>query len=195
MFDLLGDASISIKNGSSVVLDKNCSFDSFVTFSGNCLVSSGTKISSGVVLENTNVGINNTIRPYSIITNTTVESNNILGPFCFIRDQSLIKNSCIIGAHVEMTRSTISNNVKISHKAFIGDAWIGENVVIGAGTIFCNWNGSEHCLSEVGSNTLIGSGTLIISPVKIGSHCTIGAGSVVSKDVPRQSRFIQKRSN
>ena len=83
--------------------------------------------------------------------------------------------------------------MKISHHAFVGDANIGERTIIGAGVVFCNFDGSSRQSSEVGVDTLVGSGTLIVSPVSIGARVVIGAGSVVSKNIEDDERFVQSR--
>ena len=71
------------------------------------------------------------------------------GPFLFVRDNNFIENNSIMGAHTEIVRSKISSNVKISHRTFIADANISENVIIGAGVIFCNFNGEKKCISSI----------------------------------------------
>ena len=85
--------------------------------------------------------------------------------------------------------------MKISHQAFIGDMEINENSIIGANCVSCNYSNGKRYLSIVGKNTLIGAGSLLVSPLVIGNNVVIGAGSVVLKDIKNNAKFIQKRTN
>ena len=162
-------------------------------FQGESSISNGVIIESGSILENVFVNKGTNIRPYSIIRNCSLGKKNIIGPFCFLRDNSIIANECIVGSHVEMARSKIGNNVKISHQAFLGDVEVKDNVIIGAGVVFCNYDGKIHRNSIVEENVLLGSGTMIISPIKIGRNSKIAAASVVTKSLACDQLFIQRR--
>ncbi len=188
-----GSSNLMIEKNSSVLFSGVIELGSFVKFSGNCIIDDGNKIGNGCEFSDVKLNKNNTVRPYSLIENTVIGQRNILGPFCFIRDKTLIGDDCIVGAHLELARSKIANEVKISHQAFVGDAVIADEVVIGAGTIFCNWNGVSKQTSVIGRGTYIGSGTMIVSPVAIGDNVIIGAGSLVNKDIRDNQHFIQKR--
>ena len=96
-------------------------------------------------------------------------------------------------AHVEITRSWLGNGVKISHQAFVGDATLRDRVIIGAGVVFCNFDDGIRQSAEIKEDTTVGSGSLIISPVVVGSKVIIGAGSIVNKDIGDNERLIQKR--
>ena len=102
----------------------------------------------------------------SFIQNTNIDNSNIIGPFAYLRDNTNIKSNCIVGAYVEVARSLIHNKTYISHRAFIGDAKIGENTIIGAGVVFCNFNfkamKKEKIIIE--KNCKIGSNSTIIAP-------------------------------
>lgn len=115
----------------------------------------------------------------SIIENSKIKNNNIIGPFAYIRENTIIKNSCIIGAYVEITRSFIKNNNLISHRAFMGDAKFEIKNIIGAGTVFCNYNFKTNNKekSSIGSNCKIGSNSTIVAPVKIKSFTIIPAST------------------
>ena len=114
------------------------------------------------------------MRAYSILTGVIAGGGNLFGPFCFVRDDCVVGNDCILGAHVETTRSQFGNQVEISHRAFVGDAIIGDNVIIGAGVVFCNFDGQERQPTRVGSGVTIGSGSLLVPPVTIGDGVLIG---------------------
>ena len=189
-----GIDSISLDDNSTLKTNGNVKISSNVHFQGNCELDEGVTIDNGCVLKDAFIGNDSFVRPYSIIHSSRFGSNNIIGPFCFVRDKSMIENDCIVGSHVEVTRSNIKSNTKISHQAFIGDATIDEGVIIGAGVIFCNFNGIGSQSTSIGSNTLIGSGTMLIAPVTIGSNVIIGAGSIINKEVNKGEKVIQRRN-
>ena len=164
-----------------------------ITFSGNIILTEGVIVEQGSNLSNVSLGNENRIRPYSIISNVKAGKSNIFGPFCFIRDVVTIEDNCIIGAHVEVARSIIYSNVKISHHAFIGDATIESNVIVGANVIFCNFDGKERQTTFISSGVLLGSATLIISPIHVGENAVIAAWSIVNKNVLPDEKIIQKR--
>ena len=172
----------------------NISLGENISFSGDIILKDGAIVEQGSNLTNVCLGVDNKIRPYSILNNVNIGEHNIIGPFCFLRENVNIENNCIIGSHVEITRSSISSNVKISHYAFIGDAVIESDVVIGASVIFCNFDGKIKQNSYIAFGVFLGSATLIISPVKIGNNAIIGAGSVITKNILPNEKIIQKRS-
>lgn len=190
---LFGDDQLYMEEGASVTFSGRISLGRGVVFAGINRLDDGTTVASGCEIQNCTFGRANTIRPYSILTGVTAGKRNIFGPFCFVRDDCVVGDDCILGAHVEATRSSFANGVKISHRAFIGDASIGERTIIGAGVVFCNFDGERRQTSELASDVLIGSGTLLIAPVSIGAKAVVGAGSVVTKPVAQSERVLQKR--
>ena len=164
-----------------------------IHFRGKCFIGNEVSIDTGCILRNVTIGGRSNVRSYSVLENSIFGKDNIIGPFCFIRNKSLVSDNCIVGSHVEVARSNIGSNVKISHQAFIGDAIIEKSVIIGAGVVFCNYDGTDKKSSSVGQGSILGSGSMIVSPIKIGSNVVIGAGSTVTKDIKDNSRFIQKR--
>jgi bifunctional UDP-N-acetylglucosamine pyrophosphorylase/glucosamine-1-phosphate N-acetyltransferase len=187
--------SIFLGEMSSVTFSGQISLGANLKFTGKSIFNSGCIIDDGSIISNSIFGNNCHIRPYSLISGTQSGDGNIFGPFTFVRDNTFIENNSIMGAHTEIVRSEISSNVKISHRAFIADAKISENVIIGAGVIFCNFNGEKKYKSTISKSVTIGSGSLIISPVVIGESSIIAAGSVVNKDIKANKKFIQKRES
>jgi len=186
--DLFLEEEYSILFSGKITLGSNIKFSGHSVMLDECIVDDGSIISDSII------GSHCHIRPYSIINNTKAGARNIFGPFCFIRDDCLIQDDCILGAHIEMTRSNISSNVKISHRAFIADVSIGCNVIIGAGVIFCNFDGNKKCRSNVDPNVTIGSGSIIVSPVNIGESTVVGAGSIITKNIGPNTKIIQRRA-
>jgi len=182
-----------LEGESSVSFSGKITLGSNIKFSGHSVMLNECIVDDGSILSNAIIGSHCHIRPYSIIKNTKAGARNTFGPFCFIRDDCSIQDDCILGSHIEMTRSNISSNVKISHRAFIADASIGCNVIIGAGVIFCNYDGSKKCSSNIDPNVTIGSGSIIVSPVSIGESAVVGAGSIITKNIGPNTKIIQKR--
>ena len=185
--------NIFLTNGANLLCSGNITLGENILFSGNVILTEGVTVEQGSNLSNVTLGNKNLIRPYSIISNLKAGQMNIFGPFCFIRDEVTVEDNCIIGAHVEITRSLIHSNVKISHHAFIGDATIESSVIVGANVVFCNFDGKERQNSFISNGVLLGSATLIISPIHVGANAIIAAGSIINKDVLPQEKVIQKR--
>ena len=115
-----------------------------------------------------------------------------VGPFARIRPKTVLHSGARIGNFVEVKNSQIGKNSKANHLAYIGDATIGENCNIGAGTIFCNYDGFNKFKSTVGNEVFIGSNSTIISPVEVSKGTIIGAGSVVVKSTQGDSLVIAR---
>jgi bifunctional UDP-N-acetylglucosamine pyrophosphorylase/glucosamine-1-phosphate N-acetyltransferase len=164
-----------------------------VSFFGDCSLRGDLTVDSGSILTSVSLGAGSRVRPYSILTDVAAGARNLFGPFCFIRDHCVIADDCILGAHVEAARSSFASGVKVSHRAFVGDARVGARTIIGAGVVFCNYDGAGRQGSAVGAGVTLGSGVLLVSPVTIGDDAVIGAGATITRDVPAGARIIQKR--
>ena len=101
-------------------------------------------------------------------------------------------NGVKVGNFVEIKKATIEAGAKISHLSYIGDARVGENANIGAGTITCNYNGYEKFFTDIGKNAFIGSNTALVAPVKVGDGAIVGAGSTITKDVERDALSVTR---
>jgi bifunctional UDP-N-acetylglucosamine pyrophosphorylase/glucosamine-1-phosphate N-acetyltransferase len=184
---------IYLESGASVSFEGETTLGPEVVLAGACAFLGPTRIDNGSVLTNVRFGRGNIVRAYSILADVVVGDRNLFGPFCFIRDNCRVADDCILGAHVETTRSTFDTGVKISHRAFVGDAKVGGQTVIGAGVVFCNFDGKSRQLTTVGARVTVGSGSLLVPPLTIGEDATIAAGSTVTKDVAAATKLIQKR--
>jgi bifunctional UDP-N-acetylglucosamine pyrophosphorylase/glucosamine-1-phosphate N-acetyltransferase len=184
----------AIDPGGSVLFRGGVTVMSGVRFRGSCVIGDDVVIDTGAVLEDAEIGDACRIRPYSLITGCRLGRGNIAGPFCFLRDRTTVGDDCIVGTHVEIARSRLGDGVKVSHQAFIGDADVGDGVIVGAGVVFCNYEKGERLHSTVGERAVIGSGTMVVAPARIGCDALIGAGSVITRPVPDRARVIQRRS-
>ena len=149
-----------------------------------------TKIEDNVEIQNNvyfgkNVTIKNgvLIRSFSYIEDSTIHENATIGPFSRLRGNVTVGPESKIGNFVEIKNSKLENEAKISHLSYIGDASIGENANIGAGTITCNFDGKNKNETHIGKDSFIGSNSSLVAPISIGDHAHVGAGSVVTKDV------------
>jgi bifunctional UDP-N-acetylglucosamine pyrophosphorylase/glucosamine-1-phosphate N-acetyltransferase len=185
--------SVHLRSGTRVVFDGETILGYEVTLSGDCRFHGPTRIDNGSILENVSFGRDNVVRAYSLLSDVTAGNRNTFGPFCFIRDNCRIADDCILGAHVETARSNFGMRVKVSHRAFVGDADIAQDTIIGAGVVFCNFDGKGRQDTRIGPSVTVGSGSLLIPPLVIGENSTIGAGSTVTKNVAAGTTLIQRR--
>jgi bifunctional UDP-N-acetylglucosamine pyrophosphorylase/glucosamine-1-phosphate N-acetyltransferase len=158
-----------------------------------------TKIANDVVIEpNVVFGPNVTIAPdcqikaFSHIEGAKIAKNAIIGPFARIRPGAILDENVKIGNFVEVKKSNISMGVKINHLSYIGDANIGQNSNIGAGTITCNYDGYNKFTTNIGSDVFIGSNSALVAPIKIDDQAMVGAGSVITKDIAKGDLAVSR---
>ena len=168
------------------------------TLSPNCFLYGATKIGERCTIESNStitdsvLGNDVTIRSNVVVTESRVEDGAIIGPFAHLRPSSEIKTGAKIGNFVEVKKSVVGKGSKANHLAYIGDASLGEGVNIGAGTIFCNYDGFEKHRTIIGDGVFVGSNVELVAPVKVGNGSTIGAGSTITKDVPGGALAISR---
>ncbi len=175
-----------------VQVGKDTEIEPHAVLKGNTKVGENCLIGVGSILENTTVENNVEILPYSYISDSQIEEGCVIGPFARIRNQSHLKEKCEIGNFVEVKKSTIGRKTKAKHLSYIGDAQIGDNTNIGAGTVFANYDGVNKYQTSVGNNVFIGSNSLIIAPRQLGDWSFIAGGSVVNKDVPPKALAVSR---
>ncbi len=151
---------------------------------GNTKIGKGVKIGKGSIVENSIVEDGAIIEAYSIVRNSHIKAGAIVGPFAHVREKSLIGKESHVGNFVEVKKSFLGERTKAKHLAYIGDAEIEEDVNVGAGVVFANFDGKRKHPSYVGKGAFIGSNSLIVAPVRIGSYSFVAGGSVITKDVP-----------
>ena len=147
-----------------------------------------------VIGKKTKIGNNVEILPFTHIENAILESNVNIGPFSRIRPGTVLSKGSRVGNFVEVKKSKIGKNSKINHLSYIGDAKIGNNVNIGAGTITCNYDGKKKNKTKISDGAFIGSNTSLVAPIKIGKKAVVGAGSAITKNVKNKSLALT-RSN
>jgi bifunctional UDP-N-acetylglucosamine pyrophosphorylase/glucosamine-1-phosphate N-acetyltransferase len=147
-----------------------------------------------VIGKKTKIGNNVEILPFTHIEKAILESNVNVGPFSRIRPGSFLSKGSRIGNFVEVKKSKLGENSKVNHLSYVGDATIGKNVNIGAGTITCNYDGKKKNKTKILDGAFIGSNTSLIAPITIGKKAVVGAGSALSKNVKDKSLALT-RSN
>ena len=152
--------------------------------------SKDTKIGKNVTIEpfvvigsKVKIKDNAKILSFSHIEGVIINENVSVGPFCRLRPGTILEKNSKIGNFVEVKKSKIKKNSKVSHLSYIGDATIGTFANIGAGTITCNYDGVKKSKTVIGDNSFVGSNSSLVAPVKIGRNSTIGAGSVITQNV------------
>lgn len=150
---------------------------------GKSRVGSGTIIGPNSRVKNSTIGRNCTIDETVVIW-STVEDEVTCGPRAYLRPDAYMCKGSKAGSHVEIKKSIIGEGTKVPHLSYIGDATLGKNVNIGAGSVTCNYDGTSKWATHIGDDSFIGSSTMMVAPVRIGKDVTVGAGSVITKDVP-----------
>ena len=162
----------------------DCSIDVNVILEGSIKLGNSVSIGANNYLKDVIIGDNTTIEPFSHLCNTSVGSNCSVGPYARLREGSTIEDGAKVGNFVETKKTTLGKGAKANHFTYLGDADIGENTNIGAGTITCNYDGTNKHQTTVGSDSFIGTNSSLVAPVEIGKNAYVGAGSVITKDVP-----------
>lgn len=163
---------------------KDCIIHPGVVIEGNTIIGENCEIRSGSRLTNSRLGNNVVVKDHCVIIDSEVESNCAVGPFAHLRMNTLLKEGAVIGNFVESKKSTIGSQTKAMHLTYLGDATIGQNTNIGAGTVTCNYDGKDKHPTVIEDDVRIGSDTMLVAPVTIGKGSVTAAGSVVTEDVP-----------
>ncbi|OGT21567.1 MAG: UDP-N-acetylglucosamine diphosphorylase/glucosamine-1-phosphate N-acetyltransferase [Gammaproteobacteria bacterium RIFCSPHIGHO2_02_FULL_42_13] len=172
--------------GRDTTVDVNVIIEGVVKVGANCL------IGSNVVLRNVTLGNHVEVKPNSIIEEATIADHCTIGPFARVRPGTQLDENVRIGNFVELKKAEVHEGSKISHLSYIGDAMIGKNVNIGAGTITCNYDGANKHRTVIGDNAFIGSDSQFIAPVTVGENATIGAGSTITQDAPADKLTVAR---
>lgn len=171
-----------------------------VFLEGNTVIGARCELHAGVRIVDTNVADDVTINNHTVIIASSIKSKAHVGPFAHIRPGSTVGEKARVGNFVELKKSNIGTGSKANHLSYVGDANIGPGVNIGAGTITCNYDGTNKYQTTVESDVFIGSGTELVAPVTIGQGAYVAAGSCITEDVPAgalalaRSRQINKEN-
>ena len=175
-----------IETGSDVEIDINA------LFQGRVSLGNGVKIGANVVIKDSKIADNVNILHGSTIDGAEIGEGASVGPYARIRPGTILKENTKIGNFVETKNAIIGKGSKASHLAYIGDAELGENVNIGAGTIFCNYDGVNKHKTIIGDNVFVGSNSVLVAPVTLADNTFVAAGSSINSDVPADSLAVAR---
>ena len=181
-FDCRGTITV----GRDVVIDINCVFE------GDVVLGDGVTIEPNCVIINSRIGNNTHIKANSHIEDAAIAGDCDVGPFARLRPGTQLAQGAKIGNFVETKKAVIGEGSKVNHLSYIGDTTIGKKANIGAGTITCNYDGVNKFKTEIGDNAFIGSNSALVAPVKVGTNATVGAGSIITKDVADEELAIAR---
>ena len=162
----------------------DCEIDVNVIFEGKIQLGNNVSIGANNYLKDVVIGDNTRIEPFSHLCNAQVGANCNIGPYARLREGSVIEDAAKVGNFVETKKTILGKGAKANHFTYLGDAEIGDNTNIGAGTITCNYDGENKHKTSVGENSFIGTNSSLVAPVEVGKNAYVGAGSVITKDVP-----------
>ncbi|WP_273777758.1 bifunctional UDP-N-acetylglucosamine diphosphorylase/glucosamine-1-phosphate N-acetyltransferase GlmU [Acinetobacter sp. GSS19] len=181
-FDLRG----TLRVGKDVRIDIN------VIIEGDCELGDFVEIGPGCILKNTKIAAHSKVQAYSVFENAVVGSEAQIGPFARLRPGAQLADEVHIGNFVEVKNTKIGHGSKANHFTYLGDAEVGSGSNIGAGTITCNYDGANKHKTIIGDAAFIGSNSSLVAPVKIGHGATVGAGSVITRDVEDHSLAFER---
>src|SRR5690554_881439 len=163
--------------GHDVEIDVGCVFE------GDVELGEGVRIGAHCVIRDSHIGAESVIEPHSVVEGAVAAGHNRVGPFARLRPGTRLAVGAKVGNFVETKNAEVGEGSKINHLSYVGDARLGREVNVGAGTITCNYDGAHKHRTEIGDGAFIGSNSALVAPVSIGRGATVGAGSTISKDV------------
>ena len=164
-----------------------------VFFSKNTKIGKNVTIDPYVVIsENVSIGNNVRILSFSHLEGVKIENNVNIGPYARLRPGTILKSGSKVGNFVEVKKSIIGKDTKLNHLSYIGDSNLGKKVNIGAGTITCNYDGIKKSKTSIGDEVFVGSNSSLVAPIKLEKKSIIGAGSVITKKVLKNSLALTR---
>lgn len=181
-FDLRGE----LTHGRDVEIDTN------VIIEGQVTLGHRVKIGTGCVIKNSVIGDDCEISPYTVVEDARLDAACTIGPFARLRPGAELAEGAHVGNFVEMKKARLGKGSKAGHLSYLGDAEIGDNVNIGAGTITCNYDGANKHKTLIGDDVFVGSDTQLVAPVSVGNGATIAAGTTVTRDVAANELVLSR---
>jgi bifunctional UDP-N-acetylglucosamine pyrophosphorylase / glucosamine-1-phosphate N-acetyltransferase len=172
--DIRGDVTV----GRDVFIDAN------VLFEGKVVLGDRVNVGPNTVLRNITIGAGSVILPNCVLEQSEMGEDCIIGPYARMRPGCKLGRDVHIGNFVELKKTVVADGSKINHLTYMGDSIVGKGVNVGAGTITCNYDGANKFTTTIEDHAFIGSGNMLIAPVRIGKGATTGAGSTITKDAP-----------
>jgi bifunctional UDP-N-acetylglucosamine pyrophosphorylase / glucosamine-1-phosphate N-acetyltransferase len=180
------DARGPVSAGRDVFIDVN------VVLEGTVTLGDRVHLGPNVLIRDSEIGDDVVIHANCVIDRAAVGARSIVGPFARLRPEAKLREEVHVGNFVEIKKSELGRGAKANHLTYLGDASVGEKVNVGAGTVTCNYDGVNKWRTEIGAGAFIGSGTMLVAPVKVGAGATIGAGSTITKDAPDDKLTLER---
>ena len=175
-----------------VIVGPDTHLEPGVQLLGATRVGAACTIRTGSVLTDSLLDDNVLVKPYSIVTASRLGRGTQVGPFAHIREGARLEENARVGNFVEVKQSVLGEGVKSMHLTYLGDARIGSGTNIGAGTITCNYDGVHKNPTVIGKRVFIGSDTALVAPVSVGDGAYVGAGSIITKNVPADALGVAR---
>lgn len=196
--ELLLENGVRITNPDSVYIEDAVEVGSGTVLGPNVQILGKSKIGKNVTVEGSAYILDTTIEDGSIIKFSVrtegafIGKNSSVGPFAHLRPEARLESDVKVGNFVEIKKSTLKAGAKASHLTYLGDAEVGKDANVGAGTITCNYDGYKKSKTVIGDGAFIGSNTSLVAPVTVGTGAVVGAGSVITKEVPADSLAVER---
>lgn len=188
--DILDPMKLDIRG--SLKCGKNVKIDINVIIEGDVILEDNVIIDSNCIIKDSVIGSDSKIQANSIVESADIGESCLIGPYARIRPGSILKNHVQIGNFVEIKATMIDTGCKINHLSYIGDAILEKNVIIGAGSITCNFDGTKNNDTYIEKGAFIGSSVQLVAPVRVGENACIGAGSTITEDVPANELTVAR---
>jgi bifunctional UDP-N-acetylglucosamine pyrophosphorylase/glucosamine-1-phosphate N-acetyltransferase len=187
---------VTIRRPETVLIDSGVQvgmdtvIEPFVQLLGNTMVGEDSVIAAGCILKNCQVADRVEISAYTIAQDSRIDTGATIGPFARLRPDNHVEANAHVGNFVELKKTRLGAGAKAGHLAYLGDSEIGAGSNIGAGTIFCNYDGAKKHKTQIGERSFVGSNSTMVAPVEVGAGADIAAGSVITHAVPADSLGI-----
>ncbi len=172
-----------VKIGEGTVIEPCVQIRGKTEIGANCLIGQNSRVENSILSDNVNI-------LSSVVLESKIGSGTNVGPFAYLRPNSVVGRNCKIGDFVEVKNSTLGDGTKASHLTYIGDSDLGNDINLGCGVVFVNYDGTNKYRSTIEDGAFIGCNTNLVSPVNVGKGAYIAAGTTVTKDVPEDALCV-----
>ncbi len=184
------EAGVTLEDPATTWIEPGVELEPDVTIGPGCRLAGdtrvcrGTRVDTGCVITDSEIGPGCLLKPYCVLTEARLEAGAQVGPFAHLRPGAVMGPGARVGNFVEMKKTVLGRGSKANHLTYLGDTTVGEGANIGAGTITCNYDGQHKHPTRIGDGAFIGSNSSLVAPVTVGDRATVAAGSTITKDVP-----------
>jgi bifunctional UDP-N-acetylglucosamine pyrophosphorylase/glucosamine-1-phosphate N-acetyltransferase len=189
-------AGVTVRDGAriedTVEIGQDACIEAGVELRGKTSVGAGAVVDAGCIVTDSTIGEGALVLPYSVMTESSVGARTQIGPFARLRPGSVIDEEAHVGNFVETKKTRLRRGAKANHLSYLGDGDIGEGANIGAGTIFCNYDGFTKQKTVIGEGAFVGSDSQLVAPVTIGKGAYVATGTTVTRDVPDDALALSR---